>query len=59
MNAGNLRWIKEENRSGALRTERKYKDLCMESETDHKLVASLQMQGRDPKGCQEEGEVVM
>lgn len=37
--------------------ERKYKDLYMEAETDHKLVASLQAQGREPEGCQEEGEV--
>lgn len=54
-----LRWIKEENRSEGLWMERTYKDLRMESDTDHKLVASLQMQGRDPKGCQVGGEVVM
>lgn len=38
MNAGNLRWIKEENRSGGLWMERKYKDLFMEPETNHELV---------------------
>lgn len=55
MNAGNLRWIKEENRSGGLWMERKYEDLFMEPETDHKLVASLQMQGGTLKVAKRKG----